>query len=186
MVIGDKIILGGMVGLDSLAQYAVAALIASTTLFLVNNFATAWGGYLSKEIAHLETSHLIDIYYKNKVKLFIVIPLGISVYLIQFLIYKFFYEQSYPGLENIIFVLTFGYCCLGVSKYFVGYLSCMGKNYLVFYISIVSCLTMIITSTLILKGTLVEMAIAVSFSFFLQIIIFNFITNKVLTPNANG
>jgi O-antigen/teichoic acid export membrane protein len=186
MVIGDKIILGGMVELNVLARYSIAALIASTTLFLVNNFATAWGGYLSKEITLLDKCEIIEIYYKHKYKLLLVLPIGFSIYLIQIFIYKLFYEQNYPGLEEVIFVLTFGYCCLGVSKYFVGYLSCLGENYLVFYISIVSCLAMIITSTLIFKGTLLDMGIAVSFSFFIQIILFNSITNKVLTTNANG
>lgn len=180
MVIGDRIILSEVVKVDTLARYSIAALIASTTLFLVNNFATAWGGYLSKEVTRLEKSVLVATYYKNKLKLLLAIPLGLAVYLVQVVIYRFFYEEAYPDLEKTIFLLTVGYCCLGISKYFVGYLSCLGENYLVFYISIASCLVMILTSSLFVNLTPFEMALAVLSSFFLQIILFNYATNKVL------
>lgn len=185
MVIGDRIMLGGLVALDTLAEYAIAALISSTTLFLVNNFALAWGTYLTKEVATLSRENLSQLYYNNKAKLLLVIPMGFSVYLVQFIIYGAFYEQDYPDLEVIILVLTIGYCWLGVSKYYVGYLSCLGKNYPILYISFISCVSMITLSILVLDDGILGMALSVSLSFFLQVILFNSITNKVFSSDVS-
>ncbi len=180
MVIGDRILLGDIIEMQALAGYSVAALIASTTLFLVNNFANAWGGYISKVIPKLERKELAFIYYKNRPKLLLAIPLGILAYIAQIIIYKMFYEEAYPGLESIILILTAGYCFLGMSKYFVGFLSCLGKNNQVLYSSVLGCCVMILTSMVFFRGSLSGMAVAVSISFLVQLFMCNFFANKLI------
>ena len=86
----------------------------------------------------------------------------------------------YPELEYIILALTFGYCFLGDSKYYVGYLSCLKKNYLVFLISLVSCVFMITMSMVVFKGLLLGTAIAVALSFLLQLVLCNFFTDNLI------
>jgi hypothetical protein len=161
-----------------LAKYSVAALLASTSLFLVNNFSTAWGGYVSKHLPTLTKSKLDEFYFENKKRLFLTIPLGALAIIGQFIIYFLFYEEQYPNLYSIIFVLTLGYCFLGASKYYICFLSYFGCNFTVLKVSAFSCFILLLLSVRLLDHSLLLMSIAVTISFFIQLVLLNTITNN--------
>lgn len=126
MVIGDKLLLGTLYGWEQLSAYSVGALISSTVLFLVNNYASAWGVFLSKNIgANVELRLSYISARKKLVYLILIYPL---VLLVQLAFYSLFFEKKYPNLEIVIIILTSAYFIYFASKFFMGYMNYYRKN----------------------------------------------------------
>jgi O-antigen/teichoic acid export membrane protein len=184
LVIGDKIILGTGVSSEKLAYYSVAALLSSTTLFLVNNFASAWCSYLFKLIPSKVASDgkaSVESYYNSlKKNLFFVVPISVASYAFQYIVYVLFFKDKYPDLEVSIFVLTFGYCILGASKYFMGYLNYLGRNIIILYTAFVSCLVMASGVVFVFDFSLLGTAVSVTLSLVAQLAMIWWLTDREL------
>lgn len=169
LIMGDKLVLGS-VNPDILADYAVVSLIASVTLFLVNNYASAWGGYLSKVLVGHTQPEKREVYGRWKPKILYVVPLSISVICLQFAIYHFLYEKDYSGLSSAIVLLSAAYFTLGVSKFFIGFMNFEHRNSAVFMSSLAGVCVII---SLISFGihTPFDMALAVALGTLVQLII---------------
>jgi O-antigen/teichoic acid export membrane protein len=146
MVVGDRILFKALFGLEFLPDYALAALISSTALFLVNNFASAWGVYLSKYLSNTNYDEIVGTYNQYKRKLIFILPLYIACVFVQITFYKLVYEYDFPNLEYVIAILTLGYFFYLCSKFYMGYMNFYRKNNMVF----VSCCVGIIGTVTIL------------------------------------
>lgn len=136
-LLGDKIILGSFVDGASLAAYSVAALLSSTILFIVNNFASAWGGFLAKNIPSISNESAYSDYSKQIKKRLILIFFSIvGIISFQLIVYYLIYIRSYPDMQYVIINLTFAYAVLGLSKYYIGYMNYFQKNQAVFFSSL--------------------------------------------------
>lgn len=144
LVTGDKLIIGRN-NPEDLSYYSAAALISSIILFLVNNFASAWGVYLSKYLSEATTVDISHSYQKNKKKLLLIIPITISILILQLVIYELIYSQKYKDIFSIILVLSISYSTYGVSKFYMGYMNYFRKNFAVFLSSLIG-MFLIITS----------------------------------------
>lgn len=174
LVIGDKIILGSFVSKAELAQYSIAALLSSTTLFLVNNFASAWSSYLFKNIPKLTEHGRRDIkpYYNNlKFRLFAVIPVSFIIYPFQYLIYFLFFSKSYPDLGLAMYALTLGYCIFGASKYFMGFLNYFSRNIIILYTALGGSLLMALLTVFVFDFSILGTAFAVLLAFLFQFLV---------------
>ena len=185
LVVGDKIILGFLASNSVVASYAIAALLASTSLFVVNNFAAAWSSYLFKKLSKLSSKEIYSYYGKQKYKPLFALPLLFISYLPQLFAYKIFFASRYPKLELTILLLNTAYTLLGISKYFMGYLNYFGKNVFIFYSAIVACFTLIITSKYTYSIELYGLSISVLLAFATLLLLIVYFTNKVLLNNVN-
>lgn len=189
LVIGDKIVLGLFVSKPELARYAIAALLSSTTLFLVNNFSSAWSSYLFKLMPKIIESgskeNIHDYYNSFKVKLLLVIPTSLVVYPVQYFVYYLFFSEAYPDLGLAMYALTLGYCIFGASKYFIGFLNYFGRNIINFYTAISGCCVLIFLIVFVFRfsvnGTAISVLLAFMFQFFLTWVLTNIeVKNYVL------
>ncbi len=173
-VIGDKIILGSFVSKSELAQYSIAALISSTTLFLVNNFANAWSSYLFKNIPKLTENGRTDIkpYYNSlKIRLVAVIPVSLIIYPFQYLIYFLFFSKSYPDLGLAMYALTLGYCIFGASKYFMGFLNYFSRNIIILYTALGGSIVMALLTVFAFNFSILGTSFAVLLAFLFQFLV---------------
>jgi O-antigen/teichoic acid export membrane protein len=142
LVVGDKLILG-KIAPDLLASYSVASLISSITLFLVNNFASAWGVFLVKQ-CNGDKREIFSLYKKNMNKIGYVLPLFVMVVIIQYVLYFVIYKDRLPDIFPTVLILTTSYFVFGVSKYFMGYMNYNKKNMAVFTSSLVGVFSIFI------------------------------------------
>jgi O-antigen/teichoic acid export membrane protein len=167
LVVGDKLVLASFVANEKLAEYSVAALVASTSLFLVNNFASAWGGMLSKELPKLAVVGVFDYYKKSKKYLMLVPIIFILLVSIQYCIYLFLYGDKYDEGMELLFYLSSGYMLYGISKYFMGFMNYYKKNYVVWFSSMIS-IVFILISYVLSEQEIADMAQSVSLGFLIQ------------------
>ncbi len=129
---GDRILAGISYSIKDLNTYAIAALLASTFLFVVNNFASAWTAFIAKEMAGKNIEEIYE-HYRSKVKLlFLILPLIFIVYLLQYVIYFIFFQTKAPNISLVIMILTSSYGLYLASKFFIAYLNLMNQNKRVF------------------------------------------------------
>lgn len=186
LVIGDKIILAGLVSRSVLAEYSIAALIASTSLFLVNNFASAWGAHLFKLLPSLSVEELSRYYFSSIRLLFLTIPIILVVYLCQLALYIVFFSDKYPGLSITIFTLTAAYGFLGVSKYFMGYLNYFSRNIFILYSSSIACIALILLSVFTFGSTSSGMALSVLLSMIILFLIIVYLTTNEVRAHVHS
>jgi O-antigen/teichoic acid export membrane protein len=174
LVIGDKVILSQLVNKSELAEYSIAAVLASTSLFLVNNFASAWGVFIFKKLSTLNRGDVFDFYFSSMKWLLLAVPISLVFYFFQYLIYVFFYSSKYEDLGLTIFILTSSYFLLGMSKYFMGFINFFNKNYFIFYAASFSSFFMCACSILVFDYNVLNMAVSVllSMSSFLMMMFF--------------
>lgn len=184
LVVGDKIILGNFLSKTDLAEYSIAALIASTSLFIVNNFASAWGAFLFKKIPNLERLELREYYFKTMKWLVLGIPSMLILCLAQQLLYFLFFFDKYPGLNSTIFALTASYCLLGISKYFMGYLNYFNRNVLIFYSALFSSFVMFLCFKCIVDMSVFGMSISVFIAMLSLFISILYLTTKEVNKYA--
>ncbi len=180
MVLGDKIILGNEVSSQKLALYSIAVLIASTSLFLVNNFAAAWGAYLVKNLASDTPEAAFNEYKRIRNKLYLVACIIPVVLSLQLGVYLLVYSEKYPDLSLCIITLTVGYAFLGASKFFMGYMNYYGKNTMVFVSSLIGIVTLLCVYYSMTVSDVMSMAIAVSLGFVAQFIFCLGYSNRLL------
>jgi O-antigen/teichoic acid export membrane protein len=190
LVLGDRILLGSLAKPSVLANYSVAALIASTALFFVNNFASAWGGYLFKYLSSVSNDEMVNSYKKNKKKVLLAIPIGLIVFVFQYILYLLFFSEKYPGLFLPILILTLGYSFYGISKFFMNYLNFFGKNYFIFYASFICSFVMVFLTLFVFEADVLTMSLLVFFSFsthslFMYIITERLMQSKVVKENIS-
>lgn len=142
LVVGDKLILG-KISPDLLVSYSVASLISSITLFLVNNFASAWGVFLVKQCSGDKTE-IFSLYKNNITKICYVLPLFIIVVIIQYILYFLIYKDKFPNIFPTVLILTASYFVFGISKYFMGFMNYNKKNMAVFTSSLVGVFSIFI------------------------------------------
>jgi O-antigen/teichoic acid export membrane protein len=184
LVVGDKLLLGFFVSKTELAKYSIAALVASTTLFLVNNFASAWGSFLFKKLPNLNGVDFKIYYFTTMRKLVICIPIMLVAYSFQYFLYMFFFEQKYPKLSVEIFILTASYSLLGVSKFFMGFLNYFGRNELILYTALFSTVFMVLFSVFIFELSALSMAVSVFVSMFVLCIVISCLTTREVNKYA--
>ncbi|MBA6353597.1 hypothetical protein [Colwellia sp. BRX9-1] len=175
LVVGDKLILGSIAP-SLLPSYAVAALISSTTLFLVNNFASAWAAFLVKK-CNKRNDMLLFYYRKSRFKIMLVFPIGLLVLFAQYILYSLFYVSEYPGLFVTIITLTSAYFIFGISKFFMGYMNYLKKNMAVFYSSVLGVFGIILV---IITGKIEFMALSILIGMLIQLLFCVVYTNKLL------
>ncbi|WP_348709018.1 hypothetical protein [uncultured Pseudoalteromonas sp.] len=176
LVVGDKIILGGIAP-EMLKSYGVAALISSTTLFLVNNFASSWGAFLVKKCS-TENNKVLFYYKSNIPKLFLIIPIALIAFLAQYFIYIFFYADENPNIFPIVIILTSAYLVFGLSKFFMGYMNFFKKNVAVFLSSIIGVFGVFFVA--FQMDGMQGMALSILLGMILQLLFCIFYTNKLL------
>ncbi len=181
LVVGDKIILGTNMPKEKLAEYSIAALISSTSLFFVNNFSSAWSSFLFKRIPSIVQvsgrEGVVSYFNLFKTRLFLVLPISIVLYILQYSIYYMFLASKYPGLEVPIYCLTLGYCIFGAAKYFISYLNYLGRNIVNFYSACIGCFVMFFLPVFTFGFAVNVMAFSVLFSFLCQFVFLLYFTN---------
>lgn len=157
LVVGDKLIFGNANEVD-FPRYAIASLISSTSLFVINNFASSWGAYLSKNLAGMSLTQR-KIFCESKLKmLLLIVPMTICALLIQFVLYKVIYESEFPGLYTTIAILSLSYAFFGASKFFMGFINFEKKNFSLFLSSLGGATVIVSLSLLCNDIQLNEMA----------------------------
>lgn len=185
LLVGDKILLGFLSDKITVASYAIAALLASTTLFLVNNFAATWSSYLFRKLSKLTIISTYDFYKKNKYKVLLALPLAFFTYLAQLFVYLLFFSNKYPGLELVILLLNLAYTFLGMAKFFMGFLNYYNKNIYIFYSSFFSALVLIFSSFFTYSIEFFGLSVSVLTSLFVLFVLTMTFTDKVLINNVN-
>ncbi|MCY9826431.1 lipopolysaccharide biosynthesis protein [Vibrio chagasii] len=179
LIVGDRLILSEFVNNKSLAEYSVSALVASTTLFLVNNFASAWGALLAKKLPNLKGEEIYNYYKNNKVYLWYS-PIFFMFFLLgQVVIYKVLYSDEYGSSIVLTILLSTGYFFYGMSKFFMGFMNFYKKNYTVWFSSLIA-MVFIILLYIYSSRDIYDMAFSVATGFFVQLIFCYFYTNTFL------
>ncbi|RXE84504.1 oligosaccharide flippase family protein [Pseudoalteromonas sp. A757] len=176
LVVGDKLILGNTTP-ELLTSYGVAALISSTTLFIVNNFASSWGAFLVRKCSGND-EQLLKYYRKNLPKLILVIPIGLTMLFAQYILYFIFYLEKNPNLFSTVAILTSAYLIFGMSKFFMGYMNYLKKNMAVFFSSLVGVAG--VFSTFLLTEGVVGMALSILTGMVIQLFFCITYTNQLL------
>lgn len=185
LIVGDKILLGVLADKSTVASYSISALLASTTLFIVNNFAATWSSYLFRKLPKLTPVGCYEYYVEYKYKAFIALPFSFIIYSAQVLLYRLFFSSKYPDLELSIFLLNLSYTLLGISKYFMGYLNYYNKNFYIFYSAVASAFILILSSFFTFSNQLFGLSISVFFAFVMLLLLTMTFTDRVLINNVN-
>lgn len=178
LVVGDKLIFGSLNEVD-FPKYAIASLVASTSLFLVNNFASSWGAYLSKKLADKTLMQRRTFCFSKARMLLTVLPISFCVLLGQLLIYKAFYESEFPGLYTTITILSLAYSLFGSSKFFMGFINFEKKNFYLFISSLSGVIVIVALSLFYKDIQLNDMALILITGMFFQFIFCLFITKNI-------
>jgi O-antigen/teichoic acid export membrane protein len=179
LVTGDKIIYANLSVANDYAKYAIAITVSSTTMFMVNNFASAWGGFLSKNLACKSESKVLSDFecWEKKTAIFFIFFILFCFF--QIILYKFMYEIEYPGMEGVIVILTFTYTLLGISKFYTGFVNYYGRNELVLlcgFLGVVVILLLSLTQTLSPRF----MALCVLFGMLVNVTAMRFVCSNLL------
>lgn len=178
LVLGDKLIFGSLNG-SQFPTYAVASLIASTSLFLVNNFASSWGAYLSKKLAE-KSALQRKLFCTSKLKLlWLVIPLQIVMLSAQLFIYFLFYESKFPNAYSTIVIISCAYSLFGCSKFFMGFINFERKNFFLFISSFLGVLVMFSLPFLSKDVQLNDMATMLLLGMFVQFVFCSIVTKRI-------
>lgn len=178
LVLGDKLIFESL-NESQFPKYAVASLVASTSLFLVNNFASSWGAYLSKNLAEKTVLQRRNFCLSKVRLLWLVIPFQVLILLAQFLIYLVFYESKFPNTFSTIAIISSAYAFFGCSKFFMGFMNFEKKNYHLFISSILGVLAVVLLPFFSQDVQVNDMAIMLFFGMFLQFIFCLGITKRM-------
>lgn len=178
LVLGDKLIFGSLNNAD-FPKYAIASLIASTSLFLVNNFASSWGAYLAKSLSEKSLAERRAFCLSKIHLIFISIPILVALLIIQLSIYMVLYETEFPNLTYSIVILTMAYVTFGASKFFMGFINFEKKNFYLFLTSFSGVIVILICSMLVTPLKLHHMPLIVLSGMISQFIFCIFITKSI-------
>lgn len=126
---GDKLYLKDFISAQNYGEYAKAALLGALVLFLVNNFAMAWGGFLTKKICDSSNVEVGDFFMRGQayvVPIFIVGAVVISLGLLG--VHRVFYGRSDGVIKLSIAALVISYLLYGASKFYIGFMLVYKKN----------------------------------------------------------
>lgn len=142
LIVGDRIFLNGKVSNEDLANYGYAALVASVFLFVVNNFANAWGIHVVRSNAGLNTKEIFSKFRveSHRAYFFLALPLPFSV-----VIYLFGMFLNVSGFSYYItsVILVFSYSIHGVNKFYLGYLNFFHKSNVILITTMLSGLVLL-------------------------------------------
>ena len=186
MVVGDKIIVKNLVDEYTVGLYATTALVCSTVLFLVNNFAAAWGGFLIKKLSVENTISSYIFFKKSQKILFLsLLPMSFIIIGIQYLFYTTLYS-----VEDLIYVLvlvnlSLGYCIYGASKFFVGYMMFFKYNTDILKGTVIGLVGLIISSYYLQFDAVINISLGVLIGFICQLTYFVYFVNKKIYGERN-
>lgn len=181
MVVGDKIMIKTAISEHEMGVYSSIAVVCSTTLFLVNNFAAAWSGYLSKNLVNMNHIDSQIFFLKYQKKIFpISVVLSVLTIAGQTALYSLLY-----GFENIkyLFVVIFlslGYCVYGISKFYVGFLMFYRFNDRILKATSASVLFLMMIFSLEFGEPVIRYAIGVFMAFLLQLLFLVYFVNNLM------
>ncbi len=179
MVVGDKIILKGLVSDKVMGIYSSVVVVCSTTLFLVNNFASAWGGYLVKKLPELKPYDSKAFFLRTQR---LVLPLFFIMTSIiittQSLLYVSVYDFKNDSYLYTLIKVTLGYCIYGVSKYYVGFMMYYRNNKEVFTATVLGITVMILYSSFGVASPVDNVSLSVLFGFSFQLLYLVLFVNK--------
>jgi len=183
MALSDKLILANLMSAPKFGEYAVVSLIASTTLFLVNSFASTWASYLNGKLHKLnieQRKHLLAVCEK-KIPWALILIFPIIVF--QIGAYQYFYKTD-EFVLSLIF-LSFSFYVYGISKIYMGFLNAYHKNGLV----VLSTLLGLLVTFIILMvydganyALIMPLSLIVGYCF--QLAACRVFTNKILSLNV--
>ncbi|ALQ09300.1 hypothetical protein D172_015285 [Pseudoalteromonas sp. Bsw20308] len=179
MVVGDKIILKELVSDKEMGIYSSIVVVCSTTLFLVNNFASAWGGYLVKKLPELKHYDSRAFFLSTQRRVlpvfFILTSIIIST---QFLLYLSVYGFMSDSYLYTLIKVSLGYCIYGVSKYYVGFMMYYRNNKEVFTATALGITVMVLCSSFGVASPVDNVSLSVLFGFSFQLLYLVLFVNK--------
>lgn len=178
LVVGDKLIFGNVNEVD-FPRYAIASLISSTSLFIINNFASSWGAYLSKNLAGMTLIQRKSFCGSKLRMLLLVFPIAFCVLIMQLFLYKIIYESQFPELYTTITILSLSYALFGSSKFFMGFINFEKKNFSLFVSSLTGVVVIVALSLLCNDIQLNEMALILLAGMFSQFVFCLLITKNI-------
>lgn len=187
MVVGDKIIIKEYITAHQMGMYSSVSIVCSTTLFLVNNLAAAWSGFLSKKLANIDMLNSKLFFHSCQIK---ILPLSllISISISLFLSFLCFFLYNISDFTYIYsaFLLSMGYCAYAVSKFYVGFLMFYNFNTYVLKSSFFGVLALFAVSNIKLGDPILRVALAVLLSFIAQLLYLFLITNRKVYRGAHA
>ena len=181
MVVGDKIMIKAAISEHEMGVYSSIAVVCSTTLFLVNNFAAAWSGYLSKNLANKSSIDSKIFFLKYQKKIFPVsVVLSILTICVQTALYSLLYGFGSIKYLYVVIFLSLGYCVYGVSKFYVGFLMFYRFNDRILKATAASVLFLIMIFSLEFGEPVIRYAVGVFMAFFLQLLFLIYFVNKLM------
>jgi O-antigen/teichoic acid export membrane protein len=179
MVVGDKIIMKNLITDYDMGIYSSVAVVCSTALFLVNNFASAWGGYLIKQLSNLEKLESKVIFKRTQVK---IIPIFIVLSLLtvnaQVVLYAVLYGFKEDRYLYALVSISLGYCIYGASKYYIGFMMYYRKNFDILKGTMLGICGLLVVSNIGIGDPVIRVSIAVVIAFSLQLLYLALFVNK--------
>jgi hypothetical protein len=159
--------------------YSSVAVVCSTALFLVNNFASAWGGYLIKQLSNLEKLESKVIFKRTQVK---IIPIFIVLSLLtvnaQVVLYAVLYGFKEDRYLYALVNISLGYCIYGASKYYIGFMMYYRKNFDILKGTMLGICGLLVVSNIGIGDPVIRVSIAVVIAFSLQLLYLALFVNK--------
>jgi hypothetical protein len=96
------------------------------------------------------------------------------------------FVKVYPGLGLPIYILTLGYCILGASKYFMGFLNYFSRNVIILYTAMLGGILMALLIVFAFKFSILGTALAVLLAFLSQLVVIWKLTNIEINRFINS
>lgn len=140
LTIGDKILYKNYSSSEDFGEYAKFTLIAGAAMFIVNNFAAAWGTFLSKNLSGMNASEARELFKSGSKHLYLGGVMCV-IFLTPCIVIFFGIIYGWKPLYYVIplFYLTTGYVLYGMSKFYIGFLMYYKKNYGILYATLIAC-----------------------------------------------
>lgn len=126
--VSDRLFIGGMLGMASVGQYAVANQISSVMLILVAAFNRAWAPYLFSQLSAsaLDKTKIVRASY-------LVIGCAIAFFVLFNLalpfVYAVFVDPKFSGSISYVFWLTLGYLFMTIYMTYIDYIFFLKKTH---------------------------------------------------------
>ena len=185
LVLGDKILLRHFVSASEFGAYAVASLVASTTLFVVNNFASAWGNVLARTLSDFTPDKIKNDFLSYQ-RYILFMPLASLIVIFpQLLVLNLFYNSYFDSLCLVVICISVSYALYAVSKFYIGYMNYYGYNSSVLCSSVLAILLFLCSFFISDIRSVDTMLASMLIAFLVQLIYCTIFVNKVIFRSGN-
>lgn len=148
LITGDRIFLINLLSAEDFKLYSIALLTCSILLFLVNNFAGAWGLYLIRLLRSDTSLNSLELLKRNQLRALLIFISPI-LFLPIIMISIFYFDIKNDNFFMICVITSFNYSIWAYNKIYLGYLNYYKDSIYILKISILGLLIFMLFPTIL-------------------------------------